>query len=109
MIDNPHQVERLLAKLTEALPVPARVTPELAVTLQQADAAGPIPRACSITSVNYAGDEGGIMCKLDFGPAQENAIYTSLTHLRFDPRMPLTRDITAYQKHRVKRIQRFQP
>ena len=47
------------------------------------------------------------MCKLDFGPAQENAIYTSLTHLRFDPRLPITRDITAYQKHRVKRIRRF--
>ncbi len=47
------------------------------------------------------------MCKLDFGPAQENAIYTALTHLRFDPRLPLTRDITAYKKHRVKRIRRF--
>ena len=54
-----------------------------------------------------AGDEGGIMCKLDFGPAQGNAIYTSLTHLHFDPRLPLARDITAYQKHRVKRIRRF--
>ncbi len=107
MMDNLLQVERLLARLAAALPVSARVTPELAATLQQPDAVAPIPPVCSITSVSYAGDEGGIMCKLDFGPAQENAIYTSLTHLRFDPRLPLTRDITAYQKHRVKRLRRF--
>ena len=34
MIDNPDQTERLLAKLDAALPVPARMTPELAATLQ---------------------------------------------------------------------------
>lgn len=107
MIDN-LQVERVLARLTAALPVPARVTPELSATLQQPDAVAPIPPVCSITSVSYAGDEGGIMCKLDFGLAKENAVYTSLTHLRFDPHLPLTRDITAYQKHRVKRFRRFQ-
>ena len=36
------------------------------------------------------------------------AVYTSITHLRFDPRLPLAREITAYQKHRVKRL-RSQP
>ena len=30
MIDNPAQVERLLAKLQAALPVPTRLTPEAA-------------------------------------------------------------------------------
>jgi hypothetical protein len=34
MIDNPEQAERLLARLQAALPLPARVTPELAATLQ---------------------------------------------------------------------------
>ncbi len=109
MIDNLHQVERLLARLAAALPVAARVTPELAATLQRTDAGAPIPPVCSVTSVSYAGDEGGIMCELDFGSAQEKAIYTSLTHLRFDPRLPFTRDITAYQKQRVKRIRRLPP
>jgi len=109
MIDNPHQVERLLAKMAEQLPVPARVTPELAATLQQPDGTDPIPATCSVVSVSYAGDEGGIMCKLDFGPETEKAVYTSITHLRFDPRLPLIRDIAAYQKHRVKRIRRYQP
>jgi hypothetical protein len=107
MIDNPAQVERLLAKLQAALPVPARLTPEAAAMLQaQNAAAGRIPPVCSITWVSYAGDEGGIMCGLDFGQETEPAVVTSITHLRFDPRLPLARDITAYQKHRVRRLQR---
>jgi hypothetical protein len=107
MIDNPAQVERLLAKLQAALPVPARLTPEAAAMLQaQNAAAGRIPPVCSITWVSYAGDEGGIMCGLDFGQETEPAVVTSITHLRFDPRLPLARDITAYQKRRVRRLQR---
>jgi hypothetical protein len=52
------------------------------------------------------GDEGGIVCRLDFGDEAKNAAFVSITHLRFDARLPLAREITAYQKHRVKRLQR---
>jgi hypothetical protein len=107
MIDNPAQVERLLAKLQAALPVPTRLTPEAAAMLQAQHALGRrMAPACSITWVSYAGDEGGIMCGLDFGQETEPAVVTSITHLRFDPRLALAREITAYQKRRVKRLQR---
>jgi hypothetical protein len=107
MIDNPEQVERLLARLHAALPVPARLTPEAAAMLQaQNAAAGQIPPVCSITWISYAGEEGGIVCGLDFGHETEEAVFTSITHLRFDPRLPLAREITAYQKRRVRRLQR---
>jgi hypothetical protein len=105
MIDNPGQVERLLAKLQAALPVAARLTPEAAATLQAQNAAGNIPLACSITWVSYAGDEGGIVCRLDFGHEAEPAVFISITHLRFDPRLALAREIVAYQKRRVRRLQ----
>jgi len=59
----------------------------------------------TITAVNYAGDEGGIMCRLEI-PTNENAVYASITHLRFDPRLPVAREITAYQKHHVKHLKR---
>jgi hypothetical protein len=36
-------------------------------------------------------------------------VFASITNLRFDPRMPLAREITAYQRHRVKRLQRQSP
>lgn len=106
MIDNPDQAERLLARLQAALPPPARVTPELAATLQAQNPASEIPSTCSITWISYAGDEGGIVCRLDFAQETEKAAFVSITHLRFDARLPLTRDIATYQKHRVKRLRR---
>jgi hypothetical protein len=106
MIDNSAQVERLLTRLTAALPLPARVTPELAATLQAQSATSEIPFACTITWISYAGDEGGIVCRLDFDRETEKAAFASITHLRFDPRLPMARDIAAYQKHRVKRLRR---
>jgi hypothetical protein len=33
MIDHPDQVERLMERLSAALPIPARVTPEMQMTL----------------------------------------------------------------------------
>jgi hypothetical protein len=52
------------------------------------------------------GDEGGIVCKLDLGSNAGMKAFTSITHLRFDPRLPLAREISVYQKHRVKRLRR---
>jgi hypothetical protein len=34
--------------------------------LQAQDAANDIPLNCMVTSISYAGDEGGIACRLDF-------------------------------------------
>ena len=57
--------------------------------------------------VEYAGDEGGIVCQLDFGGEDGREVFfTSITHLSFDRRLPLAREIAAYQKHRMKRIRR---
>jgi len=106
MIDNPDQAERLLARLQAALPLPARVTPELAATLQTKNIATEIPSTCSISWISYAGDQGGIMCRLDFAREIETVAFASITHLRFDARLPVARDIAAYQKHRVKRLRR---
>jgi hypothetical protein len=43
---------------------------------------------------------------LEFDRETDKAVYTSITRLRFDPRLPLAHDIAAYQKHRVKRLRR---
>jgi hypothetical protein len=106
VIDNPDQAERLFDRLKAALPLPARMTPELAATLQAKNTATEIPSTCSITWISYAGDEGGIVCRLEFAREIETAAFASITHLRFDARLPLARDIAAYQKHRVKRLRR---
>ena len=106
MIDHPEATERLLAQLEAALPIPARLAPELQASLRGQNAGTAIPASCQVKWVTYMGDEGGIVCKLDLGPDVEKEAFTSITHLRFDARLPLARDIAAYQKHRVKRLKR---
>jgi len=46
------------------------------------------------------------MCQLACPTERKTAIHASITHLRFDPRLPPARDISVYQKHRVKALRR---
>ena len=108
VIDRPDQVERLMEHLGAALPIPARPTPELQATLQKQNGIT-LPRECQVTWVSYAGDEGGIVCGLGTTSDMAEAVVTSITHLRFDPRLPVARDIVTCQKHRVKHLRRQQP
>jgi hypothetical protein len=109
MIDNPVAVMDLFERIQEALPLPARLTPELRSSLASQNGGALIPADCRITHLHYIGDEGGIVCKLDLGEGVEKEAYVSITHLRFNPRLPLSHKIIAYQKHRVKRLQRQPP
>jgi hypothetical protein len=109
MIDNPISAMELFAHIEKVLPLPARLTPELRASLIEQNAAAPVPADCTITALHYMGDEGGIVCKLDLGASVQSQAFVSITHLRFDPRLPLGRKITAYQNHRVKRIRRQLP
>ncbi len=103
MIDNPAHALRLLARVKAALPLAATATPGLR------DAVGAdvvLPALCQVTGASYAGDEGGIICQFSAGDGSEASVHASITHLRFDPRHPLTREIALYQKRRSKRIRR---
>jgi hypothetical protein len=108
MIDNPELTADLLAKLESALPLPAIITPHLAGALRKQAPKASIPRTCQVVKVFYMGDEGGITCSLsvegqdDSGPV----FLASITHLDFDRRLPLAREIIAYQKRRVKKLRR---
>jgi len=108
VIDNQDQVERLLRKLTEVLPLSALATPALMANLRGRSSAAKITLDCKVTEVMYAGDEGGIMCHLTFDEEEreEVFVFVSITHLAFDRRLPVAREIAAYQKHRIKRIRR---
>ena len=103
------QVERLLGDLTASLPIPAVMTPELRTLLRDKVGENDQPIVCRVTRVDYAGDEGGIMCKLelDRAIAGDGAFFVSITHLRFQGWSSLTRAIVAYQKRRVKGIRRL--
>ena len=106
MIDDPATVADLMKRLEAALPMPARLTPELRAALRGQQIGSVIPADGTITLLHYLGDQAGILCKLDLGPDIQNAAFVSITHLHFDPRLELTRAIAAYQKHRVRRLRR---
>jgi hypothetical protein len=109
MIDNPAAAMDLLDKLQAVLPVPTRLTPELRASLASRNAGAPVPPDGAIVALHYIGDEGGFVCRLDLGAAMQNETFVSITHLRFDPRLPLARRFAAYQKHRVKNLRRQAP
>jgi len=110
MLDNLDQALRLLEMLEESLPLSAAATPRLADYLREQLPGRELPRHVSIVSVDYAGEEGGILCELDVGEAGNgHAFYVSLTHLAFDRRLPHARAIAAYQKHRIKRLRLCDP
>ena len=100
MIDNPELGERLLTRLQAALPISARVTSEAAAALQAENPTSKIPLVCSITWVSYAGDEGGIVCRLDFVQETEKDVFASITHLpipagHWRARSPRTKSTTS--------------
>jgi len=107
VIDNLDQTGRLLCKLEESLPLAARATPALAASIREQSGEVEVSPHCWVTGVHYLGDEGGILCHLafdaDIGPS---AFIVSITHLLFDRRSSLAREMARYQKHRVKRLRR---
>jgi hypothetical protein len=105
MIDNQRQVERLIAQLEASLPLYAAPTSDLAGYIKNQCPQFERSQRCRITEIHYAGDPGGIMCRFDLDSADfEHEFVVSITHLTFPRRHPLARAITAYQKHRLKRI-----
>ena len=109
MIDDPWKTDLLMSMLTEALPIEANVTQNLAIELMKKSPEIVIPRKCKVTSIFYTGDMGGILCGLDIdGTEAKTAHVVSITHLAFDRRVPLSREIEGYQRHRLKKLKQQQ-
>lgn len=105
MLDHPEKTARLLAALKMAVPFEVELAPSVMKTLQtdKVDAAS---RSRQIVSgLSYLGDEGGIMCHIA-PPECDSAIIISLTHVRVSRSMPLATVVSAYQKHRVKKLKK---
>ena len=102
-IDDPEQVEILLAKMEAHLPIPAEVQRSTANHLRAQGSFIPPHRQVSISKVFYSGDEGGILCAISPKDSHE-AVVISLTHLKIPYGHPLEKEIRAYQKARIREI-----
>lgn len=107
MIDDLEKADILLEKLKKSLPIETRFTQRLIRTLALESPTASIPDKCNVIDVFYAGDEGGILCRLDGGGSETDGAYVvSITHLRFDRDTPSSREIHVYQRHRIKKLKR---
>jgi hypothetical protein len=107
MIDNPGKTDRLTSEIEASLPLKTRLSPHLKRTLAKQSPVISIPDRCMVIKIYNMGDEGGIACGLDIGgPGTEAPFIVSITHLIFDRRCPLFRQIEAYQRHRVKKLKK---
>ena len=107
MIDDPGKTDRLTAEIEASLPLKTRLSPSVKRTLAKQSPESTIPDKCMVTKIFYMGDEGGIVCSLDIGgPDTKTPFILSITHLIFDRRCPVFRQIEAYQRHRVKKLKR---
>ncbi len=107
MIDDIDKSMALVGRMQAALPMRAFTSMELRRTLQE-ESKRVFPHECSVTEIRYMGDEGGIACHLDFGFSDtKNVHVVSITHLKFDRKNPLAREIESYRKHRIKRLKKL--
>jgi len=107
MIDDPVKTAYLLERLREHLPFLTTLSPPLIAMIREQSGGLDVPARGDVTQLHYVGDEGGIVCGLALGIDVGNKVFlASITHLLFDRRVPLAREIAAYQKHRGKRLRR---
>jgi hypothetical protein len=108
VIDDLFRVQALLDGLRQALPIRATPTPELAAVMRRQKPERVLPREWQIEDVTYAGDPGGLMCRLHDGASGDDGSFVvSITHLRFHRSVPMAREIAAYQKRRVKWLRKL--
>jgi hypothetical protein len=105
MIDDPEKTDRLVVDLRTSLPVETRLSQILMRAIMKQTPDLVVPDRCNVVRIFYAGDEGGIVCGLDIGgPGTKTPYFVSITHLLFDRRMLLFRQIDTYQRHRIKKL-----
>jgi hypothetical protein len=104
MLDNPRKTKTLMAALKAAVPFEVELTPEVVKQLQAQSLAYADQTHRIVSDVSYAGDEGGIVCRIV--PLEKEALFISITHVRVPRAMPLAAAVVDYQKHRVKKLRK---
>ena len=76
MIDDLQTIESLMERIRTALPMRAHVGRDVLRMLRRETPEASLSHQCDVTEVRYAGDEGGILCTLDFGEHASKTMYS---------------------------------
>ena len=104
MIDNIKEVEALIIKMKEELPIPAHPTKRLLKFMVNSEKLK-LASLLEIEEIFYMGDEGGIGCAISFDSAVK-AVIVSITHLRIKDKHPLEKEIKQYQSNRIRALKK---
>lgn len=98
--------EVLIEDMKKYLPIPARIKKKsYQYIMQQEGVNSTLKQDVNIIDVVDSGDMGGILCAIK--ESGDKAILISLTHLIIKPDHPLSDKVAAYQKKRLRRLQRY--
>jgi hypothetical protein len=106
MIDDQEQAQRLLVLLKRHLPFEIVLDPRLVRHLRSQSPPIEVQARLPVSEIHYAGDAGGIVCRLDRGE-NNDALFVSLTHLIVPPSHPAAAEAARYQKRRNKRLRKL--
>ena len=107
MIDDLKQVSRLLVKLEGSLPLAVTLRVQAVISLDGHSVGAGAPRQYQVTAVYFLGHQDGIVCRLSDTTGEVRGDFlASITHLEFDRRQSIARDIVTYQRHRMERLRR---
>lgn len=95
----------LTKKLEKEIPITAYPIRELVQIFRDKGNPITLKSKLTITSVFNSGDVSGIMCAVM--EKEDNIIACGLTHLTFDPKFHLYKEITDYQRKRNRRIKQL--
>lgn len=103
MTSSDLRAEHLVQKLRRILPLAAHRRPPFAAALRRRLACPDVIPRVMVTDIFYAGEEKGLMCRVDVQGLADDAIVlvAPVTQLAFNRRHPIARDIAAYRKRRV--------
>ena len=93
---------KLIDEMQRQLPIPVYPTKDLASSLTKKGKDISADAQLMITKVFDSGDEGGIVCLLDW--KGDDPLIISITLLRVKPNHPLFNRISAYQRRRKRKI-----
>lgn len=102
MIDDPDAARALVARMRASLPMNVTPSRRMVNFLRQRGGPRLKPHApLRLESIEWSGDEGGIMGVIAL---EDEMLVVSLTHLRVDPKHPLSGEIKTYQRERTQRL-----
>ena len=105
MLDHPEKTIGLVSILRAATPFEVELSQSLIDRLRAERVAFDAEPPYIASDVSYAGDEGGIMCRIERKEGR-GALVVSITHLRVSRALPFAADVLGYQKHRMKKLKK---